>query len=222
MEIELRHKLEEINVLLEKQVPLQARIDLLIDDDSNFTSPSCATQLGQLHHVCQGAAKSCNRLCFLRKEPREQLAHYEAKLRGVIARLGELRRDISALEWRRGWVDRSMRDGLCPSRARHEVRDFFSGVLLESNVLEPAEQSDIVTSIEDPVRGSSLKECIDLASKGILAAREERRRLRDDEQALCADDIDSVADLHSAEARLKGIIQDQLCLTESDFLLRER
>ena len=47
---------------------------------------------------------------------------YEGKLSKVIARLGELRRDISTLEGHRERVDRSMRDNPCSSRARHVVQ----------------------------------------------------------------------------------------------------
>jgi hypothetical protein len=154
IEMHYRHKLEEIDLLLRKQVPLQARLDLILDDDSNFLFPSevdldlmqqddpdneldtarLHKKFGRLNHVCQGSLrpqrnhfdatmqKSCNKLCFLREEPRQQLEQYEAELREVIARLGVLKRDISTLEWRRERVDRSMRDGQCSSRVRHVVQ----------------------------------------------------------------------------------------------------
>lgn len=66
----------------------------------------------------------------------------------------------------------------------------------------------------------SLFECIQLATKCIMEARAERTRLRDEEQAHCAEDIDAVADLHAAEARRKGIIKDQLHLLVPDFVVR--
>ena len=153
IEMRLRHKLEEIHLLLEKQVPLQARIDLVIDNEQNFEYPSevdaCVMRLGglgddcdslpfdvqynHLDHVCQGTIlpqrnhfdttirKRCNKLCFLKEAPRQQLDHYEADLREVIARLGELKRDISTLEGHKERVDRSVRGGQISSRARHVV-----------------------------------------------------------------------------------------------------
>jgi hypothetical protein len=77
VEMRLRNTLKEIDLLLDKQVPLQARLDLIIDDEENFDFPSypqlhlmnqedpeddfdtkvLREKYGALHHVCQGSIR---------------------------------------------------------------------------------------------------------------------------------------------------------------------
>jgi hypothetical protein len=91
--------------LKEYLVPLQAKLDIVLDSDESFNYMITKSN----EHMCEGpiiptrkwattVIRECNKLCYLTPEAREVVLTIEGEISEVIARMNQLVRDVETLE----------------------------------------------------------------------------------------------------------------------------
>ena len=94
IQLEIKYKVDLANKLKEHLVPLQAKLDILLDSYDSYHY----THLTPKDHICEGpiiqgrswsttVVRECNKLCYLKPEAREMVLAIEGEISEVIARM---------------------------------------------------------------------------------------------------------------------------------------
>ena len=94
IQIEIKYKVDLANKLKEHLVPLQAKLDIVLDSYDSYHY----TQMTPKEHICEGrilparswsttVIRECNKLCYLKPEAREMVLAIEGEISEVIARM---------------------------------------------------------------------------------------------------------------------------------------
>ena len=94
IQLEIKYKVDLANKLKEHLVPLQAKLDIVLDSYESYHY----TNLTPKEHICEGpiiqnrswsttVVRECNKLCYLRPEAREMVLAIEGEISEVIARM---------------------------------------------------------------------------------------------------------------------------------------
>ena len=102
----MRHKIDHALLLKDYLVPLQAKLDFLLDSSSSFKFDGTNAR----EHQCEGMfqepsrlwgttiVRECNKLCYLTPEAKREMLVIEGQISKVIALQRELIRDVETFE----------------------------------------------------------------------------------------------------------------------------
>ena len=90
IELEIKYKVDLARKLKEHLVPLQAKLDIVLDSYDSYHY----TQMTPKEHICEGrilpartVIRECNKLCYLKPKARELVLAIEGEISEVIARM---------------------------------------------------------------------------------------------------------------------------------------